>query len=260
MRALIFEAELDSINDNIINKGGKDAQGLFTNAIKFANQNIECDVVFPNRDDYQLLNVEQLQCYNYIFWSGGSLNAYDKDENVLRQIAQAKLVFKSKIPFFGSCFGLQIAVMASGGMVGRNQNGLEVGVATNITINEAGKNHPMLKNRTEPFASYCYHNSETVTLPENATILAYNQHSKVQAIEINYDGGTFWGVQYHPEFDFETMRADFVLTRDELSEQGFISPDISDENIIDDLMNNHKNDLQPQTVYTEIINFINYYS
>ena len=34
----------------------------------------------------------------------------------------------------------------------------------------------------------------------DCTVLATNAVSAVQAAEIRNDGGTFWGVQYHPEF------------------------------------------------------------
>ena len=252
MKALIFEAELDSVSQNIKSRGGTDNITLFTDAIKFVDESIECIPAYPNRDDFEILSIEQLQGYDYIFWSGGSLNAYDESDEVLRQIQQAKLVFASGVPFYGSCFGLQIAVMASGGMVGKNKNGVEAGVAENITPTKFGKNHPLLKDRSKPFTSYSYHNSETVKLPPNSKILASNNHSKVEAIEINYNGGTFWGVQYHPEFTTPAMRVEDIIYHEKIS-----SPDGGI--IYDKKIEQNKSDLEQYTVLTDIRNFIEYY-
>ena len=44
-------------------------------------------------------------------------------------------------------------------------------------------------------------------MPGHSVLLASNAHSAVQAIEITHDGGTFWGVQYHPEYGLDQMAA-----------------------------------------------------
>ena len=43
------------------------------------------------------------------------------------------------------------------------------------------------------------HGDEVETLPADATLLASNAVTTIQAAEIRHDGGIFWGVQYHPE-------------------------------------------------------------
>ena len=64
----------------------------------------------------------------------------------------------------------------------------------------SGKKSPFLKNRSDNYKALCIHYDEVMTPPNNATILAYNEHSNVQAITFNYQKSQFFGVQYHPEF------------------------------------------------------------
>jgi GMP synthase (glutamine-hydrolysing) len=52
-------------------------------------------------------------------------------------------------------------------------------------------------------------------LPEDATVVATNPVSAVQAAEIRRDGGIFWGVQYHPEFSLGEL-AVIISQRTEL--------------------------------------------
>ncbi len=42
-------------------------------------------------------------------------------------------------------------------------------------------------------------------MPPGATLLASNGVTRVQAAEVRYDRGVFWGVQYHPELALEEL-------------------------------------------------------
>ena len=51
--------------------------------------------------------------------------------------------------------------------------------------------------------------------------LAENEHSAIQAAVIPYDGGEFWGVQYHPEFDLRHMARLITAYAEAMIGQGF---------------------------------------
>jgi len=36
-------------------------------------------------------------------------------------------------------------------------------------------------------------------------LLASNDFTRVQSVSVTYQGGTFWGLQYHPEYDLHEM-------------------------------------------------------
>ena len=260
MKALIFEGNTDARNVTVIENGNIPYHQLFMAIIQNINATIVCDVAFPTRADYTLMTADQLQQYDYVLWTGSSLNAYDTSLEVTNQIEQAKIVFQSGVPFYGSCWGLQIAVMASGGTVEPNKKGTEVGVAKNITVTEAGKNHPMFKGRDKPFGSFCVHNSETTQLPENAVLLASNDHSQVQALEINWGGGTFWGVQYHPEFDKHDSQGSIRRNRIHYEQDGIIDKNTTAEHFISEMMVGHEGDLTDDSRLTEIRNFIEHFA
>jgi GMP synthase (glutamine-hydrolysing) len=52
-------------------------------------------------------------------------------------------------------------------------------------------------------------------------VLAGNAYSTVQAIEIRHRSGTFWGVQYHPEYDLHEMACLLSARARNLVQEGF---------------------------------------
>ena len=51
-------------------------------------------------------------------------------------------------------------------------------------------------------------------------LLASNRVTQVQAAEIRFDGGVFWGVQYHPEIGLDEVAGALRRQVDELIEAG----------------------------------------
>jgi GMP synthase (glutamine-hydrolysing) len=149
---------------------------------------------------------ELARCQGCI-WTGSDLTIYQLEPRVQRQIELAKKLFNFGIHSIGSCWGIQMAATAAGGKVAKNPNGREWGVAKGITLTKAGKNSILLKDKPEVFDGFEMHLDEVVDLPANTKILACNKHTKVQAIEVYSDKGSFFGTQYHPEYNlFEMAR------------------------------------------------------
>lgn len=107
--------------------------------------------------------------------------------------------FDTGLPCWGSCNGLQLASVVLGGSVGASPNGMEVGVAQDLTLTDAGATHLMMLGRTNGYSVPCIHRDEVQQLPEGAILLAGNTHSPVQAMAFEKGGVDFWGTQYHPE-------------------------------------------------------------
>jgi GMP synthase (glutamine-hydrolysing) len=161
----------------------------------------ETAVVTPADEDADLPSRDQLIArFDAVVLTGSALHVWEEQPSVLRQVAFARRVFESGLPFFGSCWGLQIATVAAGGVVEKNPRGREVGIARHILLNEAGMAHPMLESRPRTFDAPCIHLDAVTKAAPGTTILASNAMSDVQAAEISFNGGVFWGVQYHPEF------------------------------------------------------------
>lgn len=157
----------------------------------------DCVVTCPADDGWK---TPDLQSFDGAVFTGSALHAYDDAPQVTRQVALARAIFAAGLPFFGSCWGLQIAAVAAGGVVRANPKGREVGIAKDISLTTAGLAHPMFQDKPAVFDAPAVHLDEIATVPPDATVLACNAMSAVQAIEICHDRGVFWGVQYHPEY------------------------------------------------------------
>jgi GMP synthase (glutamine-hydrolysing) len=147
-----------------------------------------------------------VESYDGVTITGSALNVYNGGEPVTRQIELAKAVFAAGVPFFGSCWGLQVAVTAAGGEVRANPRGREFGFARRILLTEAGQRHPLFAGKPVAFEAPTVHRDEIATLPPAATLLADNEFG-VQAAAFKRGAGTFWGVQYHPEYDYRDIAA-----------------------------------------------------
>lgn len=143
--------------------------------------------------------------FDGVVWTGSALSVYESIPEVKNQLRLADAVLEAELPVFGSCWGLQIFATALGGSVHKNPRGREIGLTSPITLTDVGATHPMYTDKPGPFHAYAVHSDEVDRLPTGATILASNEMSEVQAME----HGTVWAVQYHPEFDRQTMAATY---------------------------------------------------
>ena len=166
-----------------------------------------CDIALPADEGANLPDPAGLESYDAVVLTGSALHAYEVEPAVTRQVELARAVYRSGAPFFGSCWGIQIASIAAGGVVHANPRGREVAFARNIAPTEAGRTHPLLAGRPGAYDAPAIHLDEVAMPPGEATILAANAMSPVQAAEIRHDGGVFWGVQYHPEFSLREIAA-----------------------------------------------------
>jgi GMP synthase (glutamine-hydrolysing) len=164
-----------------------------------------CDLAFPADDGANLPDPAGLESYDGVVLTGSALNLYDGTPAVTRQIDLMRSVYRSGTPAFGSCWGIQIGAAAAGGDVRRNPKGREIGFARRLAPTEAGRTHPMLEGRPAAYDAPAIHLDAVLVPPSDCVVLASNAMSDIQAAEIRAEGGTFWGVQYHPEFSLEEL-------------------------------------------------------
>lgn len=168
--------------------------------------------------------------FDGVAWTGSALNIYDDTPAtpvpaIRRQVELMREALAAGTPVFGSCWGLQVATVATGGTVRRNPQGREFGVARAIAQTQAGVTHPMYRGKGRVFSACAIHFDEVESLPPGALVLAGNAMSRVQAAEIPWSGGTFWGVQYHPEFDIAEIGRYGLRYAESLTREGiFASP------------------------------------
>ena len=183
---------------------------------------VDCDIVRPADGEVQLPGGVGLADYDGVAITGSALNVYDGGAHIERQIELARAVFASGVPFFGSCWGMQVAVTASGGRVRANPLGREFGFARRITLNDAGRAHPMFRGKPAVFEAVTVHKDDIEVVPPGALELAVSDMG-LQAIELRHGRGTFWGVQYHPEYSCAEIAATAKRYAPVLLEEGLFA-------------------------------------
>jgi GMP synthase (glutamine-hydrolysing) len=165
------------------------------------------DICFPGDEGANLPNGGALEGYDGVAITGSGLHVYDNGPAVTRQIVLARAVLAAGTPVFGSCWGLQVLTVAAGGVVRKNPKGREIGFGRRIKLTEDGRKHPMYIGKPEVFNAPTVHLDEVETLAPGTTLLATNETSNVQSVEIRANGAVAWGVQYHPEYPLREIAA-----------------------------------------------------
>ncbi|MDG6080186.1 type 1 glutamine amidotransferase [Erythrobacter litoralis] len=178
------------------------------------------DIVRPSDEGASAMSAQDVAAYDAIFITGSPMHVYNDTPPVRRQIEFMQAVFASGTPSFGSCAGLQVAVAAAGGKVRRMPERLEAGISRGLVRTAAGEGHPLLEGRPAVWDAPALHGDEVEHLPENATLLAGNRITPIQAAEIRHDRGIFWGVQYHPELAIGEIAAALRRECDALVDAG----------------------------------------
>ncbi len=180
------------------------------------------DICLPADPGANLPLGAALADYDGIALTGSSLHLWNREPAVDRQIELAREIFRSRTPFFGSCWGVQMACVAAGGDVQRNPLGREIGFARNIAVNAAGRDHPLLAGRPAAYTAPAIHLDVITAHSDTMTVLASNALTPVQAAEIRHDGGIFWGIQYHPEFSLREAASILHRIAPLMAEEGFV--------------------------------------
>ena len=222
-RILMMEGNTKDRRARAASLGVRTSSEIYTVAIKAHFPDVSIDVINAADEDWAIPGELSYADYDGFVISGSSLHAYDREFAVTNQIAVLKDVAEAGVPILGSCWGLQIAAVAGGGEVAFNPKGREVGFARKLYKTAAGAEHPLLCARPPVFDAPCIHYDEVIRLPENATLLASNDHSLVQAAVIPLGASEVWAVQYHPEFDLRHLARLYTLYADDMITQGFFS-------------------------------------
>ena len=235
VRLLVVDCNIRDDRDAYQRTFGQLPGAAYAAAIASVSPGIVYDIALPADSGANLPDPAGLAAYDGIVLTGSSLNIYDGGAAVARQIELMRAIYASKTPVFGSCWGIQLAAVAAGGVVHKNPRGREVGIARRIVRTAAGAGHPLLDGRPATWDAPCSHLDEIAVPPGETTVLAANAVSGIQAAEIRHDGCVFWGVQYHPEFTLADIA--FIMRRrlQTLVSEGYGASDADLSAHLDDL-------------------------
>lgn len=205
-RILVIDGNVSQVRARLVAQVGYDSGTGYARVLQRLDAALRIDIVAPADAPAQLPAGAGPGDYDGVTMTGSALNIYKGGPPVLRQIELAREVLAAGVPFFGSCWGLQVAVTAARGEVRANSVGREFGFARRILLNEAGRSHPLFTGKPVSFEAPTVHRDCVTSLPAGARVLADNDFG-IQAIVFSCGPGTFWGVQYHPEYDYIDLAA-----------------------------------------------------
>jgi GMP synthase (glutamine-hydrolysing) len=220
MRILVAESEPPAAREKRRDSVGRSSGETFVKRLAQLAPGAICDRAKPADRGAAVPDVSGIEGYDAVFLTGSPLHLYEDTPEIRREIDFMRAVFRSGTPSFGSCAGLQVAVVAAGGRVRSMQDRREAGFARRIARQAAGEGHLLLDGRPPAFDAPAVHTDEVEALPPGGTLLASNSVTRVQAAEIRHDGGVFWGVQYHPEISLREVAAALRRQSDDLIEHG----------------------------------------
>lgn len=206
IRLLVVDGNTAAVRARLQAQLGYDTGRGYARVLGRIAAGIAVDVVAPADGPAELPAGVSLADYDGVTMTGSALNVYSGGDPVRRQVELARAVMAAGVPFFGSCWGMQVAVTAAGGEVRANPLGREFGIARRILLSDAGCRHPLFAGKPRVFEAPTVHRDIVVSLPADAAVLASNDFG-IQSVAFRHGPGTFWGVQYHPEYDFAEIAA-----------------------------------------------------
>lgn len=134
--------------------------------------------------------------------TGSSSSVTERAPWMLRAEAFIREIAGAEVPFFGICFGHQLAAQALGGEVSLNPRGREIGT---VRVRQLAEDAIFegLDGVGRELAVNATHKDTVARLPEGARVLAASELEPTQAFAI---GRAIRCVQFHPEIDGDAMR------------------------------------------------------
>lgn len=126
-------------------------------------------------------------------------------------------------PLLGICYGHQLLAHALGGEVGFHPDGVEIGTIA-VQHQAVAGSDPLFGPLPTVFEALSTHWQSVLRLPDNAIWLASSAHEKHHAFRV---GQNAWGVQFHPEFSVEALRAYLDGLGPVLAEEGLSATEIA---------------------------------
>ncbi len=162
-------------------------------------------IINPVNDNETIKALENMDQYNGIIFTGGAMRLNDMTDEIKKHINFASNCFKHNNKILAICWGLQVCSVAAGGKVAPGKNGAHIGIATDVEINEDGRDNPIYKNKKLKFNTPAFNFDEVCELPKGATLLASDKVNKIMGVYFKLENSEIWGLQYHPDYEYWQM-------------------------------------------------------
>lgn len=150
--------------------------------------------------------------------TGSSAMVSEREDWSERTAAWLPGAVMAAVPVLGICYGHQLLAHALGGEVGPNPRGREIGTVEVDLSAAAGD--PLLEDLGDRCSFNATHVESVLRLPPRSIRLAHTASDPNHAFALAGTPRRVWGVQFHPEFDDDVIRAYLEARRQILTEEG----------------------------------------
>ena len=242
MKFLITDGYSKASRDQFDDVGVTLAGKLYAELLLQHMPEAEIEIFYSSDPGVNLPKGSDIKEFDAVLWPGCNLTIYHtEDERVTKLVDLSKDAYEFGLPQFGSCWAAQMAVYAAGGEIKPNPKGREMGVARKVYITPQGQSHPMYEGKTQVFDGFISHDDMITKMPEGGIVLASNDFTEVQAVEVRHKKGVFWATQYHPEYNLKEIARLIIAREEKLTNEGYFKNH-------EDMMNYVKN---LETIYTD---------
>jgi len=222
LKFLIIDGYSEHSRAKLAEAGMSLAWQLYSTMLRAVLPDADFTIFHPSDEGSRFPGKNDLETFDGIMWTGADLNiTHLHVPSIAAQIELAKLAYEVGVPSYGSCWGIQMAAVAAGGIVEANPAGREMGIGRKIILTEEGRKHPMMEGKPPVYSGFESHYDRVVKVPPGGTVLAENDFTGVQALAVTHKRGTFWATQYHPEYNLHEMARLTFARAEVLTEHGF---------------------------------------
>ena len=205
LNVLIVEGNNPKDSEVFIKAAKATCSENFKNIVLKLDPTSKVTIINPENDDETSKVLENMDQYNGIIFTGGAMRLNDMTDVIKKHINFASNCFKHNNKILAICWGLQVCSVAAGGKVAAGKNGAHIGIATDVEINDEGKNNPIFKNKKFRFNTPAFNFDEVCELPKGATLLASDKVNKNMGVYFKSGNSEIWGLQYHPDYEYWQM-------------------------------------------------------
>jgi GMP synthase (glutamine-hydrolysing) len=233
LNILIVEGNNPKDSEIFIRAAGATAADNLKNLVLKLEPNSNIKTINPGKDEETKDALHNIHKFDGIIFTGGAMRINDMTDEIKKHINFASNCFKHSKKILAICWGLQVCSTAAGGKVAPGKNGAHIGVASDVEINNEGQKNLIYKNKKCFFNTPAFNFDEVCEIPDGATLLSSDKVNRVMAIHFRTGSSEIWGLQYHPDYEYQQM----INLSNERKDRMINNKNFKDENDFQNHMN-----------------------
>tara|TARA_B100000900_G_C20508158_1_gene686808 strand:- start:441 stop:1229 length:789 start_codon:yes stop_codon:yes gene_type:complete len=205
LNILIVEGNIREDSEFFIKAAGASAADNLKNLILKIEPSIKTEIVNPGHDEETSYALKNINKFNGIVFTGGAMRINDMTDVIKKHIKFASDCFNQNKKILAICWGLQVCSTAAGGKVNPGKNGAHIGIASDVIINNEGKEHFIYKDKKNKFTTPAFNFDEVTELPKDAILLSSDKVNNVMGVSFTAGNSEITGLQYHPDYEYYQM-------------------------------------------------------